>query len=194
MPPNRQISGRQYELLVQFAETHRGVAMGNLGKGFLGQQEANKAWEGLAVKLNSIGGGVMKTPEKWKRYWHLIKCRTKAKAADIRRKRMATGGGPNTINPLSDLEERIAAVIGKVAIEGITDVQIPVDVSILILTTNNHCMMLIARYKNNKLLSQIYTHYHATVTLLLLLFTKQHGVGMAFTTCVFSLHLLQQHK
>ena len=42
---------------------------------------------------------------------------------------MGTGGGPNRIIPLSDLEERIVSVIGKVAVEGVPEVRVPFDVS-----------------------------------------------------------------
>lgn len=63
------------------------------------------------------------------KYWHVLKCRTKSKAADMRRSHGSTGGGPNKATPLSDLEERIVAIIGKVAVEGIAEVRIPFDVS-----------------------------------------------------------------
>ena len=67
MAPIRQISDRQLEMIVEFAEANRAIVLGNGGKGPLGQKEANKAWEELARRLNSIGGGVIKTPNNWKR-------------------------------------------------------------------------------------------------------------------------------
>ena len=67
MAPIRQVCHRQLEILVEFAEENRAIVLGNAGKGPLGQQEANKAWEELARRLNSIGEGVTKTSYNWKR-------------------------------------------------------------------------------------------------------------------------------
>lgn len=67
MAPIRQVCHRQLEIIIEFAEANKRIVLGNLGKGPLGQQEANKAWEELARRLNSIGGGIIKTPANWKR-------------------------------------------------------------------------------------------------------------------------------
>ena len=61
MAPTWQVCHRQLEILVEFVEAHRTITLENAGKGPLGQQEANKAWEKLARRLNCIGGGVIKT-------------------------------------------------------------------------------------------------------------------------------------
>ncbi|XP_045784524.1 uncharacterized protein LOC123880439 isoform X2 [Maniola jurtina] len=67
MPPRRKVSVRQYELLVEFAETHRDIAMGRYAGGPLGNQAARQAWQTLALQLNAVGEGVSKSAEQWRR-------------------------------------------------------------------------------------------------------------------------------
>ncbi|XP_045784523.1 uncharacterized protein LOC123880439 isoform X1 [Maniola jurtina] len=127
MPPRRKVSVRQYELLVEFAETHRDIAMGRYAGGPLGNQAARQAWQTLALQLNAVGEGVSKSAEQWRRYWIELKAKIKNKAADSRRMARGTGGGPNRLLPLTPIEERILSIIGKVAVQGLEGVQIPLD-------------------------------------------------------------------
>lgn len=45
-----------------------------------------------------------------------------------------TGGGPNRLEPLTPLEERILALIGNVAVDGLPGVRVPIDVSFCFIT------------------------------------------------------------
>lgn len=66
------------------------------------------------------------------KYWIEFKAKTKSKAADSRRNASATGGGPNKLVPLNEIEERVLAIIGPVAVEGLPGVRLPINVSFII--------------------------------------------------------------
>ncbi|CAG4958825.1 unnamed protein product [Colias eurytheme] len=67
MPARRKLSPRQVEILVEFAEFHREIALGRFSGGSLANQATRKAWEEVAVKLNSVAEGSTKTPDQWRR-------------------------------------------------------------------------------------------------------------------------------
>ncbi|CAG4990014.1 unnamed protein product [Colias eurytheme] len=67
MPARRKLSPRQVEILVEFAESHREIALGRFSGGPLANQATRKAWEEVAVKLNSVAEGSTKTPDQWRR-------------------------------------------------------------------------------------------------------------------------------
>ncbi|XP_059059497.1 uncharacterized protein LOC131852785 [Achroia grisella] len=116
MPPTRQVSDRQLELMVDFVDANRKIILATNGKSPYGQRVSFEAWDIISKTLNDVDGGLSKTPEKWKRYWHLLKCRTKAKAADIRRNQKDFGGGSKPF-PLSELEKKIISILRKAAVE-----------------------------------------------------------------------------
>ncbi|XP_069360839.1 uncharacterized protein [Maniola hyperantus] len=128
MAPCRAASVKQIDLLLEFAEGHANLALGGLAGEPFGRQVALKKWEEISRKLNSVGTGCNKTPTEWKRYWTLLKSRTKCKAGDVRRAASETGGGPNNTTPLTPLEKRIIGIIGKVAVEGKPEAQISINI------------------------------------------------------------------
>ncbi|CAG4952211.1 unnamed protein product [Colias eurytheme] len=67
MPARRKLSPRQVGILVEFAESHREIALGRFSGGPLANQATRKAWEEVAVKLNSVAEGSTKTPDQWRR-------------------------------------------------------------------------------------------------------------------------------
>lgn len=73
MAPIRQVSHRQLEILVEFAEEHRDIALNNKNSP-LEYRDANIVWEELARKLNSVAAGSKKPPEKWKRVSIICAC------------------------------------------------------------------------------------------------------------------------
>lgn len=69
MAPIRQISHRQLEILVEFAEANPAVALNIIRKSGspFAHKHANKAWVDCARRLNAVGDGAIKTADKWKR-------------------------------------------------------------------------------------------------------------------------------
>ncbi|XP_045450230.1 uncharacterized protein LOC123658989 [Melitaea cinxia] len=128
MPARRKISPRQMDILLEFAESNRDIALGRLTGGPLAHQATRQAWVSVAKKLNAIAEGFTKTPDQWRRYWIEFKAKIKSKAADSRRNASATGGGPNKLVPLTQAEERGLAIIGTVAVEGLPGVRLPLDI------------------------------------------------------------------
>ncbi|CAH0720891.1 unnamed protein product, partial [Brenthis ino] len=128
MPVRRKISPRQMDILLEFAESNSDIALGRLTGGPLAHQATRQAWVSVANKLNAIAEGSTKTADQWRRYWIEFKAKTKSKAADSRRNASATGGGPNKLVPLTDTEERVLAIIGTVAVEGLPGVRLPLDI------------------------------------------------------------------
>ncbi|CAH0731399.1 unnamed protein product, partial [Brenthis ino] len=114
MPARRKISPRQMDILLEFAESNRDIALGRLTGGPLAHQATRQAWVSVANKLNAVAEGSTKTADQWCRYWIEFKAKTKSIAADSRRNASATGGGPNKLVPLTDTEERVLAIIGTI--------------------------------------------------------------------------------
>ncbi|XP_047023021.1 uncharacterized protein LOC126055650 isoform X2 [Helicoverpa armigera] len=110
MPGRRKVSLRQMELLLEFAHSHRDIALGRFPPGPQGVRDTREAWRSISVALNCVGSGATKTPDQWRRYWIEFKAKTKGKAADMRRSTSATGGGPNRLVPLNYIEEKILSL------------------------------------------------------------------------------------
>ncbi|XP_055589806.1 uncharacterized protein LOC129741987 [Uranotaenia lowii] len=103
----------QFSRMVEVLEQHPDVA-----KGF-SKYDGAPVWDQIAQDLNSLG-----PPEKdstaWKKVWSDLKSNLKKKLSHNRQEQRATGGGPNKMCLLTDLEERIAALAGLTpAVEGI---------------------------------------------------------------------------
>lgn len=71
MPLTRKVSGRQMELLVEFAEANKDLALGRCLRGPLARQATRKVWEELAVTLNSVPEGTWKSADQWRRVSNL---------------------------------------------------------------------------------------------------------------------------
>ncbi|XP_063895427.1 guanine nucleotide-binding protein G(s) subunit alpha isoforms XLas-like isoform X1 [Helicoverpa armigera] len=128
MPGRRKVSLRQMELLLEFAHSHRDIALGRFPPGPQGVRDTREAWRSISVALNCVGSGATKTPDQWRRYWIEFKAKTKGKAADMRRSTSATGGGPNRLVPLNYIEEKVLALLGPVVVEGLPGVRLPIDI------------------------------------------------------------------
>nr|CAI5826033.1 unnamed protein product [Callosobruchus analis] len=82
----------------------------------------NELWLKLANRLNSMGFGE-KSIDSWRKALTDWKSKTKTKAVTLKRENEKTGGGPKMLPPLTDLENRLLALMGKTAISG--DEEIP---------------------------------------------------------------------
>lgn len=66
MPAPRLVGDRQFEILLDFMEVHRDLAVGRLSNNFPnGKLEVQQKWEELALKLNSVAGA-RKTAARWR--------------------------------------------------------------------------------------------------------------------------------
>lgn len=75
MPASRKVSGRQMEILLEFAELNKDIALGRCARGPLASQTNQRAWQELALKLNSVPEGTTKTAELWRRVSKIHKYR-----------------------------------------------------------------------------------------------------------------------
>ncbi|KAM3966290.1 uncharacterized protein ACR2FA_012591 [Aphomia sociella] len=106
----------QFATMVDFMERN-----GDLSKptgGPRGRQWCIKKWKELTAKLNSDGTGDSKSEEKWRKVWADMKNNTKKKSAKLNRSMRGTGGGPALKICLTDLEQRVMALIGIEAATG----------------------------------------------------------------------------
>ncbi|XP_023946419.2 uncharacterized protein LOC112051838 isoform X2 [Bicyclus anynana] len=129
MAPCRAASEKQLELLLEFIEKHKNVFLNNLGGGPLARQTSIQKWEEISRKLNSVGSGCNKTAIEWKRYWTLLKSRTKVKAVDVRRASIAARSSSNYKPPLTPIEKRIIGILGKEALEIKSETRIPIKIA-----------------------------------------------------------------
>ncbi|KAG6445569.1 uncharacterized protein LOC115440553 isoform X2 [Manduca sexta] len=95
-------SVRQFKSLLEHMERHGDFSVKARREGRLKTQ---KLWQDLAKLLNSVVGGVYRTPETWKKVWMEWKLKTKKKAALI--KRQAKRRNSKEVVTLTDLEERL---------------------------------------------------------------------------------------
>ena len=79
--------------LILEVETRENVLFGKLGKGLSGDMK-KQAWEEAAAKVNEVGVGEMRIPEKaLRKKWTDMASMTKKKESARRREMSATGGG-----------------------------------------------------------------------------------------------------
>ncbi|KAL2087183.1 hypothetical protein ACEWY4_018242 [Coilia grayii] len=76
------------------------------------------AWA-VTGRVNAVGQGYTRTVEEVRIKWRDFSSATKKKAAARRREREQTGGGSTTMATLTPEEERVLAVLGPEAVEGI---------------------------------------------------------------------------
>ncbi|XP_047541812.1 uncharacterized protein LOC125074527 [Vanessa atalanta] len=108
-----QASPEQFATLLEFMESYGDITRPQQGP--QGRIKADRLWQQLEELLNSIGGGVVKPRDKWKKVWADWKAKTKKKALAIRREASGTGGGPAD-NTLTASEERVLCIMGLTAV------------------------------------------------------------------------------
>ncbi|CAK1597618.1 unnamed protein product [Parnassius mnemosyne] len=121
MDPRVRASGQQFSTLLEFMESHGDLSNPRCGP--QGRLKSERLWCELAVTLNSIGGGVNKSADKWKKVWADWKSKTKKKASLIRRHASGTGGGPSIRQTLTAFEERVLAIMGNLTVDGLPSIQ-----------------------------------------------------------------------
>ncbi|CAB3245621.1 unnamed protein product [Arctia plantaginis] len=77
----------------------------------------------LTERLNAMGGA-LKSVDKWKKTWRDLKSNVKRKAGKTRQSISDTGGDPAAdVSTLTDLEQKVLAVLGSEAVYRIPGVQ-----------------------------------------------------------------------
>ncbi|KAJ2949262.1 hypothetical protein O0L34_g6215 [Tuta absoluta] len=100
---------RQLEMLIVFLDKNRDLALGRLkSKEF--RHKADRLWREVAELINPFGPERM--GKEWAKVWNDQKCKVRAKLVAVNSAQRATGGGPYTDPNLSELESKIASIIG----------------------------------------------------------------------------------
>lgn len=83
----------------------------------LSAQDKEVKWQEVADAVTSMCG-VLRTADAVKKKWSTITSEAKKRGALVKKDQGKTGGGQPEVKPLTALEERILAVMGKVYTEG----------------------------------------------------------------------------
>ncbi|XP_050299961.1 uncharacterized protein LOC126738599 isoform X2 [Anthonomus grandis grandis] len=111
-----RVRAEHWQMLLELCEANPELIT-NKFNGPDGKTKGHALWQNVAHKLNSLGFGE-KTKDEWRRALTDWKCKTKAKAAKIKLEINRTGGGAANYIPLSEIENRLLALMGSKAIEG----------------------------------------------------------------------------
>nr|XP_026487003.1 uncharacterized protein LOC113394047 [Vanessa tameamea] len=103
-------SAVQVEALVSFLEERPTLAKG-LVRNPSAKARAIKEWEKITAILNSCRGGTVKSRKKWVKYWADKKSAVKKKCAARNAARRMSGGVLEDNPELSEIEERIVALM-----------------------------------------------------------------------------------
>ncbi|XP_046959638.1 uncharacterized protein LOC124529773 [Vanessa cardui] len=103
-------SAVQVEALVSFLEERPTLAKG-LVRNPSAKARAIKEWEKITAILNSCRGGTVKSRKKWVKYWADKKSAVKKKCAARNAARRMSGGAMEDNPELSEIEERIVALM-----------------------------------------------------------------------------------
>ncbi|XP_064473527.1 uncharacterized protein LOC135388115 isoform X1 [Ornithodoros turicata] len=96
-------SARQFELVLDFMETHPNLASSRLGSTFT-IKDRRREWNEFADFLNSHQLGAYKDSDKWRKVWNDFKSATKQKALKI-------ASGKGTVENLTPIEERLLRIL-----------------------------------------------------------------------------------
>lgn len=78
------------------------------------------AWGSIVESVNATSF-VHRTTEEVKKKWEDLKRVVKRRAAEVRKDRSRTGGGPSSVEPLSSTEELVVSLLGEARIYGLAD-------------------------------------------------------------------------
>nr|XP_022319969.1 nuclear apoptosis-inducing factor 1-like isoform X2 [Crassostrea virginica] len=111
-------TAREVEILVEEVEKNKTVLFAP-HKDVNTNNKKNQCWNEIRCLINSIGIQERTSAEIVKK-WRDISSQAKKKEAQFRREQVKTGGGPPPL-PVNtnDIDQKIVAIIGKTAVEGI---------------------------------------------------------------------------
>nr|XP_022332179.1 nuclear apoptosis-inducing factor 1-like isoform X1 [Crassostrea virginica] len=114
----RNFTAREVEILVEEVEKNKAVLFAP-HKDVNTNNKKNQCWNEIRCLINSIGIQERTSAEIVKK-WRDISSQAKKKEAQFRREQVKTGDGPPPL-PVNtnDIDQKIVAIIGKTAVEGI---------------------------------------------------------------------------
>ncbi|XP_023243047.1 uncharacterized protein LOC111641154 [Centruroides sculpturatus] len=112
----KKISDEQKEILVTYIENNKKLNSGKFDNEFTRKKQLHM-WSELVEKLNACFGA-KKSIVEWKKCWLDMKRNAKEKASRIRNSREKTGGGRESSEKLSSLQERIISLMGDTVVLG----------------------------------------------------------------------------
>ncbi|KAJ8963695.1 hypothetical protein NQ314_005447 [Rhamnusium bicolor] len=112
---SNRMTKSQKDFMVNFLEKNKFLLETNINQFEL--EKYNNSWKLLANELNKLPGANKSIPQ-WKQALNEFKANTRRKARLIQIQHTGTGGGPKTEIDLTDLEERLLALLSKIVILG----------------------------------------------------------------------------
>nr|XP_023660037.1 myb-related transcription factor, partner of profilin-like isoform X2 [Paramormyrops kingsleyae] len=113
-----RFTAAELSVLVDEVERNRAILFSRL-KNVTINADKKRAWEDITDKINSVGHGWRCTAVDVRGKWRDYASVTKRKAAGLRREQERTGGGSTSLPPLIPGEERVLAILGPEALEGV---------------------------------------------------------------------------
>ena len=88
------------------------------------RQMVDERWKQITDSINSIGSGkVAVTPKQVEKKWSDFKSKCKLAVMDYNKELGKTGGGQNTVKQPSEIQYRVAELIGKAATDGVVNAE-----------------------------------------------------------------------
>ncbi|XP_049302065.1 uncharacterized protein LOC125775464 [Bactrocera dorsalis] len=116
---NKQTNPTQFEILINFMNTHSELSKGQL-KTVDAKNAANNLWKELVCDLNAAGPP-SRDVLKWKKVWSDYKTHLKAKMGRNKVSISGTGGGPPSHCSLTPLEEQVSELLAmEISVSGIS--------------------------------------------------------------------------
>ncbi|VEN46533.1 unnamed protein product [Callosobruchus maculatus] len=101
-----RVSNSQINELLDILMGNPSLVRGGAGRS---KETIDRKWQDIADRLNAHGNGSTKSGRRWKRYWQDLKHKVKGRA--IQRQVDATGGDPPTQVEVSDLDQKVLAIL-----------------------------------------------------------------------------------
>ena len=112
----KNFSSSEVEVLLQEITQRKKIIFSSLSAGCTNTNK-KEAWEAVTRAVDAVSGEG-RTIEDVKKKWFDLKCETKRTIAKFRREMQRTGGGTADTTPMSELDQRIGAIIGETALSG----------------------------------------------------------------------------
>ena len=113
-----QFSANELEVLIDMVEQHKTVLFSKL-KNTVTNAKKKDTWNAITEQVNSVGTGYRRTTDDVRAKWRDYSSVLKRRAAGLRREQQRTGGGSTSESLLTPQEERVLAVLGAEALEGV---------------------------------------------------------------------------
>ncbi|XP_048118556.1 myb-related transcription factor, partner of profilin-like [Alosa alosa] len=109
---------QELSVLVDLVDQHRQVLFSKF-KNARSNAAKTQQWQHITDRVNAVGLSCRRTVEDIRSKWRDYSSVTKRKAATLRRERERTGGGRTSLPSLTAEEERVVAILGPEALEGV---------------------------------------------------------------------------